>query len=218
MSTLAERLRIARERAGFETASAAAAALGIKEPTYIHHENNTRRPRAASIDRYARFFGVQPAWLAFGTQPVHSDRAPDQTHHAKAAKLLTPASVPVFSGEAGRNGQIEAPDEPVDQINCPNFLAEIAGAYALYMPGLSMEPRYHEGEALFLNPKPIPKPGEYVNVQFRAPESDIPMWMVAKYEGAEGNNRVFSRYNAERQLIPSEAIFAMHKIIATGEW
>lgn len=67
MSTLADRLREARERAGFGTASEGAEAAGAKVPTYIQHENGTRGFPAAKARRYARAFGVTPEWLLYGT-------------------------------------------------------------------------------------------------------------------------------------------------------
>ncbi len=52
-----QRLRLAREQAGFARASDAARAMGIEEPTYLGHENGSRGLSRAAA-RYARFFGV----------------------------------------------------------------------------------------------------------------------------------------------------------------
>lgn len=61
----AERLKKAREDAGFETASDAARALGIKIGTYTHHENGTRDFDNDAAEKYARRFGVPVEWLTF---------------------------------------------------------------------------------------------------------------------------------------------------------
>lgn len=68
----AERLRQARAAAGFRTAAAAAAALGIKPPTYSSHENGTRDFGDGDAARYARAFGVAVEWLVFGIEPGQS--------------------------------------------------------------------------------------------------------------------------------------------------
>ena len=60
------RLKTARERAGYQTAKAAAEAMGIPVPTYIQHENSTRGLPADRAERYARFFRVPPEWLLYG--------------------------------------------------------------------------------------------------------------------------------------------------------
>jgi len=57
-----QRLRVAREQAGFSRASDAARAMGIEEPTYLGHENGSRGLSRAA-PRYARFFGVSLDWL-----------------------------------------------------------------------------------------------------------------------------------------------------------
>jgi len=68
MSEAYERLQWARERAGFDTATEAARALGIAEPTYLGHENGSRGFRRVA-ERYARRFGVSLEWLITGRTP-----------------------------------------------------------------------------------------------------------------------------------------------------
>lgn len=65
MSTPADRLREARLRAGYETAKAAAEAMGASVSTYIQHENGSRGFPAGKAARYARFFRVAPEWLLY---------------------------------------------------------------------------------------------------------------------------------------------------------
>src|SRR5215472_3767115 len=60
-----QRLRFAREQAGFARASDAARAMGIGEPTYLGHENGSRGLSRAAA-RYARFFHVSLDWLIGG--------------------------------------------------------------------------------------------------------------------------------------------------------
>src|SRR5262249_60638662 len=60
-----QRLRVAREQAGFARASDAARAMGIEEPTYLGHENGSRGLSRAA-PRYARFFGGSPDRLIAG--------------------------------------------------------------------------------------------------------------------------------------------------------
>ena len=74
--SIAERLREARLRAGYETAQAAADAFGWKIPAYRHHENGTRAFDKEAARRYARAFKVSASWLlgidasAVGAEPV----------------------------------------------------------------------------------------------------------------------------------------------------
>ena len=66
MSDPAEQLRIARLRAGFETAKDAAEALGVAVSTYIGHENGHRGYPARKAELYARRFKVREQWLLYG--------------------------------------------------------------------------------------------------------------------------------------------------------
>lgn len=66
MSEPDERLKEARIAAGYETAKAAAEAMGVPVPTYIQHENGARGLPPARAARYGRFFRVAPEWLLYG--------------------------------------------------------------------------------------------------------------------------------------------------------
>lgn len=66
MSTPAERLRIARMRAGFTSGKEAAEALGFPVSTYLGHENGSRGFPASKAFTYARKFKVREQWLLYG--------------------------------------------------------------------------------------------------------------------------------------------------------
>ena len=69
-----DRLRWAREQAGYTSASSAAEAMGVPSPTYMAHENGSRGFRSRA-DRYATFYRVSLHWLLTG---VGSARGGDQ--------------------------------------------------------------------------------------------------------------------------------------------
>lgn len=66
MMTAADRLREARERAGFASASDAARALGVNYSTYAGHENGSRGLKSDQAELYARKFKVTLDWLLTG--------------------------------------------------------------------------------------------------------------------------------------------------------
>ena len=70
-----ERLKQARIDAGFRFASHAADSLGVKRPTYVHHENGTRDFGADEARQYARRFKVSPEWLLYGTGSAKNSAA-----------------------------------------------------------------------------------------------------------------------------------------------
>lgn len=66
MTSPGERLRLAREAAGYATAVAAADALGVPRGTYIGHENGGRGFPAGRAAQYGRKFKVAEQWLLYG--------------------------------------------------------------------------------------------------------------------------------------------------------
>jgi SOS-response transcriptional repressor LexA len=86
MKTAGERLAHARQAAGFSSAREAAIALGVSVSTYNSHERagqpGARTFKIDAARRYARRFGVSPAWLLIG------DNA-----HAPPATAAEPARV-----------------------------------------------------------------------------------------------------------------------------
>jgi hypothetical protein len=62
---LHERLKQAREMAGYDTASAAARRFGFTLPAYLAHENGSRGVRQNVARKYSRAFGVSLQWLLF---------------------------------------------------------------------------------------------------------------------------------------------------------
>ena len=71
MSEKAERLKLARERAGYSSARLAAQAIGTSIATYSQHENGTRGFSNEVARRYALFFKVPVEWLSLGIN--HND-------------------------------------------------------------------------------------------------------------------------------------------------
>lgn len=67
---LGDRLTKARENAGFEDATAAAAALDVNRNSYIQHENGTRGFKRDRAELYARRFRVSLEWLLTGKGPM----------------------------------------------------------------------------------------------------------------------------------------------------
>lgn len=83
MTDPAERLRIARLRAGFETAKEAAEALGFPVSTYLGHENGSRGISAKKAEIYARKYKVREQWLLYGVGP-----GPGSEQNGETAEII----------------------------------------------------------------------------------------------------------------------------------
>lgn len=68
MMDISDRLRLARERAGFRSARQAAREFHWAYSTYAGHENGNRGIKRPDIDKYAAAFDVDAAWLMTGRE------------------------------------------------------------------------------------------------------------------------------------------------------
>ncbi|WP_316172453.1 XRE family transcriptional regulator [Bradyrhizobium sp. SZCCHNRI2049] len=109
MTEMHERLTAARKEAGYPTATAAAEALGIPEPTYLGHENGSRGFRKASAELYARRFGVSLEWLLTGRGPKSHQPAAPEEHNAALVGYVG----------AGAETHFYAQEEALDYVPAP---------------------------------------------------------------------------------------------------
>jgi len=124
-----DRLRQAREAAGFATAADAARRFGWPAVTYRHHENGTRGFKRDAAIRYARAFRVSPEWLLFGTGGPEKKGIP-------------------LVGYVGAGSEVFPFDDggALDEIAPPPGVGP--DAVAVKVKGNSMWPRYSEGDVL----------------------------------------------------------------------
>lgn len=136
-----ERLKEARIKAGFDSATEAASALGVSAPTYLQHENGTRGFKGRAAD-YAARFGTTPEWLLYG-----------RGKGVQAVAVPISRTVPVIgSVQAGVFNAI--PDEPEISEVIPLVMSGFEGAslYALRVVGPSMNMHYPDGTIVVVCP------------------------------------------------------------------
>lgn len=148
---MTERLRSARERAGYTDATAAAVAFGWKAPTYLAHENGSRGLRPDVARRYARAFGVDPEWLLFGRGGTPSKAEPI----ARETETL----VPIYdvTASAGHGAALAEHDLVEDHLSFPpHYLREITSTPARHLAiirtkGDSMVPTIAEDDLVMVD-------------------------------------------------------------------
>ncbi len=209
-------IQVAKELSGLKGEDLAER-IGISASYLSRLGSNSRSIKTQMLDKIAEALGMTTTeFYGYLEDSKSSETRPAIPSKARALSLLQPAQVPLYGDLNGVGDYIEAPQEHLDMIAGPQHLTETQGAYALRMPGTSMEPRYHEGETLFVAPHTA-RPGQYVVIQYDLETGEF-IWRVARYEKVSGSNRIFSRYNGDDLTIPNERIRAIHEIVATGNW
>lgn len=165
MDTPAARLRYLRETKNIGSAAELARQLGIPEVTYRAHESGVRGFGEPQARRYADSLSANWVWLLTGSgEPFAAPApgvAPPEVKRPRIgdadvgnARIVTPgrADLPVYaSAEGGPSGMVVTTD-PVDWVVRPEQLMNVRDAFAVYVIGSSMEPRYEQGDMILVHP------------------------------------------------------------------
>jgi phage repressor protein C with HTH and peptisase S24 domain len=160
----------------------------------------------------ARALGVTAEWLQDGTGPSPSKAAPAARPTPEKLKVLGMA-------ECGADGWSLWNGDVIDLIDRPAGLAGVPNAYAVYVVGASMEPRYHPGEVVHIHPgRPIDI-GAYVLVQ-RKPKhpGDAPLAVIKRLARRSGAKVTLEQFNPPKLFeIKAGDIVSIHRVVGSGE-
>lgn len=103
-------------------------------------------------------------------------------------------------------------------IVAPPSLANISGAYAVTVSGESMEPRYFDGEVVFVTPKRRPVKGDFVVAQIHNPNDGPPLAYVKRLVRNSEAGLVLEQYNPPKELrFEHRSVVSVHVIVMGGD-
>jgi DNA-binding XRE family transcriptional regulator len=123
-----ERLKDAREKAGFADASTAARALGVREPTYFAHENGSRGFKS-SADEYARKYGVSLEWLLTGRGSRERRSIVPVGREVPLVGYVSAGAEAHFFSDQGELGRVTAPEGATDSTVAVEIRGESLGSF-----------------------------------------------------------------------------------------
>ncbi|MEN2980890.1 S24 family peptidase [Tistrella bauzanensis] len=222
---LINRLNQALTRAGLsDRAASLKAGLGTDAI------RNIRRGKAPGYDRLQRLakgLDVTTDWLI-------GDTSTSLPSTAATARMELPISgttqfqaaptgardLPVLGAAmCGDDGAFDFNGQVIEYIRRPQNLDGVTGAYALYVTGESMAPRYMVGEIVHVHPgKPI-SPGCYVVAQIRNGDPHTQMrGMIKQYIKRDNDIVSLNQINPQRMInISSSDVIALHRIVGSSE-
>lgn len=193
-------------------------AIGQNE-TYLQQflkRGSPRRLPEVQRAKLALIMGVDETLLG---KPLVS--APPRTQ--QNARVVGPVAlggvIPVY-GQAmgGREGQFILNGNRMADILAPPSLAGVRDAYAVMVTGESMEPRYHPGETVYVNPRLPIRRGDYVVAQIIGADHDQPEAYVKQFIGQDAHVLRLGQLNPRKTLeFPRRKAVSIHKIIMGGE-
>lgn len=167
----------------------------------------------------ADYFGIEQSQLANVSRKHDVKIAPVQNARLAGGIGLS-ATVPAYGqARGGKDGQFPLNGNKVADVVAPPGLASVPGAYAVYVVGSSMEPRYYAGECVFVNPRlPLTK-GCFVVAQIAAGvEGDAPDAYVKRYVNLDAKQLRLEQFNPKKVLsFPAAKIVSVHRIIMGGD-
>jgi transcriptional regulator with XRE-family HTH domain len=142
-------------------------------------------------------------------------RPPAALSATPAARLnREPDRIPIRSGARGGTDQeMFLEDGPIGYTPRPANLSGVRSAYAIYMVGDSMEPRYEPGWLLHVNPFKPPIRGRDV-VVYKEGQAVL----IKQFVGWEGDTLILRQLNPPDTLrIPRDQVRECHLVVGTDQ-
>jgi len=128
-------------------------------------------------------------------------------------------AIPVFGhAVGGKDGEFVLAGNKVSEVPAPHGLEYVSDAYAIYVVGDSMEPRYFAGETVFVNPRlPISR-GAFVVAQITKGQETVPSAYVKRFVSQDSRRLRLEQYNPKKVLeFPISAVVSVHRIVMSTE-
>lgn len=168
------------------------------------------------------------SWIAGRTSPTQKQieeiakaigRAPGSFATGSAGGEDELGGIPIVGTAAGSvAGSIAISERMVDWAPRPVGLAHADDAYALFVSGSSMEPRYRPGELIFVYPGRPAEPGDIVVIQTRRYEGDRVIAYVKELVRRTDKAIVARQYNKPAEIeFTHDSITAVHRVMTVNE-
>lgn len=185
--------------------------------------DRVENPRGAMMRDIAAAVGMSEIELRTGNNLTmsapESDAAPNSRDNAilGGAVSLT-RKVPAY-GQAmgGKHGEFVLNGNKVADILAPASLDGVSDAYAVYIAGDSMEPRYFAGEAAFIHPGLPVRKGDFVVAQIASDEGSPPLAYVKRFITMDDKRLRLEQLNPRKTLeFPRKKVVSVHLILMAG--
>lgn len=151
MSDMGGRIRARREELGFEQPDLAKA-CGVSKSAISQWELGHSTPTGPNLVSCATFLRVRERWLTTGRGPKEAISPPQQG----------PTPVPLIDFVAAGSWSEPADSSKYSEVFLVPRYAVGPRAFALTIQGRSMEPEFHDGDDIIVDPDVQPKQRDFV--------------------------------------------------------
>lgn len=183
-------------------------------------------PRGNRMREIAEALGMSEIELRTGNKPGgagvvehSSDSVPRENATLGGASPLF-HKIPAY-GQAmgGKHGEFVLNGNKIADILAPTSLVNVPDAYAVYISGDSMEPRYYAGEVAFVHPHLAFRKGDYVVAQILTEEEgdSAPLAFVKRFVSIDDRRLRLEQHNPKKTLeFPRKRVKSVHVILMAG--
>lgn len=219
------RLQEEMERQGL-TQKALALKAGLNE-TAVRDilKRRSRAPRVDTLEKLAEALGTTVDSLLGETGMPPMPAAPSSdTDLTRATELPAIATMsrdlPVMGTAVGGNGgDFSLNGTTVDYVRRPPALANLKGAFAIFLHGDSMRPRYDDGDLLYVHPGRPVSPGCDVLIEMHGEHGEPGQCLVKTLVRRTADRYILAQYNPPRDDIevPVDRVKNIFRILRNGE-
>lgn len=181
-------------------------------------------PSDEYLEKLGLLFGVNPLELYAPPPDAGEGRATEVRPAAVTLPAIgnLPRDVPVLGTVAGSDyerGAFQLSSDAVDYVRRPPGIAANKQAYALYVEGESMVPKFDPGDLIYVNPLRPVRPGDYVVIQELVGDDDTVRGFVKLYVKRAGDWHVVRQYNPAGELrfpVRDEAV-KVHLVLSMSD-
>lgn len=189
------------------------------DKTYLRKffEREGSSPRAETLARLAEALGTTVEALMRPGPALAQDVRPAPV--TLPPREAMPNDVPVYGTAAASHlkGAFQLEPGVVDYVRRPPGLSAAREAYALFVEGTSMEPRFQPGDLLFVHPNRPPRAGDTVIVQVQVAPHEIEA-SVGFLRRTTASHVIIGKLNPDAEvLLPRQRVTAIHRVLSINE-
>lgn len=201
-------------------------------------------PKAINLARLARVLSTTDTWLLHGTSDeeagpikdppkepiqrppsepgVHPPTAPEGPK-APYIRAETLRDFPVLGTAAGslaihQQGGFEMETRVIEYVWRPPAFHSVPSGYAIYVTGSSMEPKFYDGDLVFVHPHKPPRPGDTVVIQSEYSPSNGVEAYIGDLVRRTSDKIIIRKLNPESEIeFNRQYVKAMHRVLRMGE-
>ena len=133
-----------------------------------------------------------------------------------------PMNVPIYGtavGGGNGDGDFAFNGEVIDYARRPAGLTHTKNVFGVYVVGSSMEPKYEDGELVFINPNRRPNIGDYVVVELHGEEGEAGACFVKRLKRRTQSAVIVEQFNPPKDDIAFNLadIKEVHRIVPNNE-